>query len=80
MPYTTNRTTVSPSTKAEAMETIGVIAGLSLEAQVGVPTLGPAINPKSARHTAKNAFTVIKRDISISIVIPSNMENRQDPV
>ena len=81
MPYTTNETTVSSSIKAEAVEAIGVIAGLSPEGLVvGVPTVGPAIHPKSARYIAKNASTVIRRDISVSIVIPSNMENHWDPV
>ena len=81
MPYTTNETTVSSSIKAEAVEAIGVIAGLSPEGLVaGVPTVGPAIHPKSVRYIAKNASTVIRRDISVSIVIPSNMENHWDPV
>ena len=81
MPYTINETTVSSSIKAEAVEAIGVIAGLSPEGlMVGVPTVGPAIHPKSARHTAKSASTVIRRDISVSIVIPSNVENCQDSV
>ena len=62
------------------MEAIGVTAGLSPEGLVGVPTVGPAIHPKSARHMAKNAFTVIRRDISVSIVIPNNVVNLLDPV
>ena len=79
MPYTTNETTVNSNIKAEAVEATGVIAGLSPEGLVGVPTVGPAIHPKSAEHTAKNAFTVIRRDISVSIVVPNNMVNL-DPV
>ena len=51
MPYIINETTVSPSIKAESVQAIGVIAGLSLEGLVGVS--------KSARHMAKNVFTVI---------------------
>ena len=45
MPYT-SETTVSPNTKAEAMEAIGVIAGPNLESLVGVPTVGPASTQK----------------------------------
>ena len=62
------------------MEAIGVIAGPNLESLVGVPTVGPAIHPKNARHTAKSAFTVIRKGISVSFVIPSNMENLLDPM
>ena len=81
MPYAINETTVNSNIKAEAMEAMEVIAGLSPEGLVvGVPTVGPAIHPKSARHMAKNAFTVIRKDISVSIVTPSNVEYCQDPV
>ena len=79
MPYI-SKTTVSPNTKAEAMEAIGVIAGPNLESLVGVPTVGPAIHPKSARHTAKSAFIAIRKVISVSFVIPSNVENLLDPM
>ena len=81
MPYTTNETTVNSNIKAEAMEAIGVIAGLSPEGLVvDVPTVGPATHPKSARHMAKNAFTVIRRDILVSIVIQNSVVNLLDPV
>ena len=79
MPYI-SETIVSPSTKAEAVEAIGVIAGPNLESLVGVPTVGPAIYPKNARHMAESAFTVIRKGISVSFVIPSNVENLLDPM
>ena len=79
MPYI-SKTTVSPNTKAEAVEAIGVIAGPNLESLVGVPTVGPAIHPKNARHMAKSAFTVIRKVISVSFVIPSNEESLRNPM
>ena len=74
MPYI-SKTTVGPNTKAEAIEAIGVIAVPNLESLVGIPIVGPAIHQKYARHTAKIAFTVIRKVILVSFVIPSNVEN-----
>ena len=77
MPYI-SEATVSLNMKAEAVEAIGGIAGLNPENLVGVPTGDPAIHPKNARHTAKSAFTVIRKGISVSFVIPSNEESLRD--
>ena len=79
MPYI-SETTVSLNIKAEAKEAIGVIGGLNPESLVGVPIVVPAIHPENARHTAKSAFIAIRKDISVSFVIPSNMENLLDPM
>ena len=79
MPYI-SETTVSLNIKAEAMEAKGVTAGLNPEGLVDVPIMVPAIHPKSARHMAKSAFTVIRKDISVSFVIPSNAESLLDPM
>ena len=62
------------------MEAIGVTAGLNPEGLTEVPIVVPAIHPKSARHMAKSAFTVIRKDISVSFVISSNKENLLDPM
>ena len=54
------RTIVNLSTKAEAVEAIGVIAGLNLESLVGVQIVDPVTHLRSAKHTAKNVFTATK--------------------
>ena len=78
MPYI-NVITVSQNTEAEAMEAIGVTAGLSLEGLVvGVQTVVPVTLPKSVRHRTKNVFTATRRDTSVSFVIQSNMESLLD--
>ena len=79
MPYI-SETTVGPNTKAEAMEAIGVIASPNLKSLVGVPTVGPAIHPKNARHMAKSASIAIRKVISVNFVVPSNVENLLDPM
>ena len=79
MPYI-SETTVSPNTKAEAMEAIGVIAGPNLESLVSVPIVVLAIHPKGARHMAKSASIAIRKVISVRIAIPSNVENLLDPM
>ena len=79
MPYI-SETTVGLNIKAETVEAIAIIAGLNPENLVGVPTVGPVIQPKNARHTTKSAFTVIRKGISVSFVIPSNEENIWDPM
>ena len=79
MPYI-SETTVSPNTKAEAVEAIGVIAGPNLESLVGVSIVVLAIHPKSARLMAKSASIAIRKVISVSFVIPSNVENPLDPM
>ena len=78
MPYI-NETIVSLNTKAEAVEAIGVTAGLSPEDQVvGVQIVVPVTHPKNVRHMAKNVFTVIRKDILISFVVSSNMASLLD--
>ena len=80
MPYI-HKTIVSLNTKAETMEAIGVTAGLSPEdLVVGVQIVVPVTHPKNVRHMAKNVFTVIRKDILVSFVIPSNVASLLDPV
>ena len=74
MPYT-NIITVSPRTKAEAVEAIGVTAGLT---PVAVQTVNPVIHLRSARHKGKNVFTATKRDILANSVVPSNVASFLD--
>ena len=81
MPYT-NGTTVSPNTKEGAVEAIEarVITGLNPGSQAHVTIVDPTIHPKSTRHMAKNAFTVINKGTSLNFVIPSNLVNLLDPM
>ena len=53
MPYI-RETVGNLSTKAEAMEAIGVIAGPNLENLVGVQIVDPVTHLRSAKHMAKN--------------------------
>ena len=46
----------------------------------GVPIVVLAIHPKSARHMAKSASIAIRKGISASFVIPSNVKNLLDPM
>ena len=62
------------------MEALGVTAGLNREGLAGVPIVVPTIHPESARHMKKSAFTVIRKDISVSFVVPNNVENLSDPM
>ena len=70
--------TVSPGTKAEAMEAIGVAAGLTPGSLVAVQTVDPVTHRRSVRHTEKNVFTATKRDILANSVIRSNVASFLD--
>ena len=69
---------VNLSTKAEAVEAIGVIAGPNLENLVGVQIVDPFTHLRCAKHMAKNVFTATKRDILASFVIQSNVASHLD--
>ena len=79
MPYT-SIITVSPSTKAEAVEAIGATAGLTPGSLVAVQTVDPVTHLRSARHTRKNVFTATKRDILANSVIWSKLGSLLDQV
>ena len=72
--------TVSPSTKAEAMEATRVTAGLTPGSLVAVQTVDPVTHLRSARHVGKNVFTDTKRDILANSVIQSNVASLLDQV
>ena len=69
-----NEITASLSTKAEAVEAIGVTAGPNLEILVGVQIVVPVICPKSAKHTEKDVFTATRKDISVIQSIQSLLD------
>ena len=72
----TERTT-DPSQMAEAMEAIEAILDLNPGSPVLVQIAVLTIHPKSAKLTAKNAFTATREGTSVNYVIPNNVENLQ---
>ena len=81
MPYI-SKTTVSLNTKEKGVEAIEarVNTGLNHISQVPVTILGPIMHPESARFMVKNVITATNKDISVSFVVPSNVENLLDPM
>ena len=80
MPYI-RETTVSLNIRAEAVEAIGVTAGLNQEGlAAGVQIVVPVTLPKNIRHMTKNVFTATSKDILVSFVILSNLESLLDPM
>ena len=77
MPFT-ERTT-DPSQMAEAMEAMEAIAIANLNpgSLVLVQIVVLTIHPESAKLTARNAFTAIRKGISVNYVIPNNVESPQ---
>ena len=72
MPFT-ERTT-DPSQMAEA---IAAIANLNPGSPVLVGIAVLTIHPKSAKLTARNAFTATRKGTSVNYVILNNMESPQ---
>ena len=71
--------TTDPSQMAGAVEAIEAIAiadlnpGSPVLLQIAVLT----IHPKSAKLTARSAFTATRKGTSVNYVIPNNVENVQ---
>ena len=61
MPFIINKTNLN--TKAEAVEAIGITAGLTPGSLVGVQTVDPVTYLRSVRHTGKNVLTATEKDI-----------------
>ena len=76
MPYI-SKTTVSLNTKEKDVEAIEarLDTGPNHISQVPVTIVGPTMHPESTRLMVKNVITATSKDISVSFVIPSNVEN-----
>ena len=76
MPYI-SKTTVSLNTKEKDVEAIEarLDTGPNHISQVPVTIVGPTMHPESTRLIVKNVITATSKDISVSFVIPSNVEN-----
>ena len=77
MPYI-SVITVSPFTKAEAVEAKGATAGPSPGSLAGVQIVDPVTLLRSVRPMTKNVFTATRKDILASFVLQNNVASLLD--
>ena len=77
-----SETTVNLNTKENGVEAIEarVDIGPNHISQVPVTIVGPIMCLESARLMVKNVITATSKNISVSFVIPGNIENLLDPM